>query len=410
MANELHTLSIAGVNYPIQPLSFKVTSNTITTTANDTTANWGGLGCTAHYYTTAGQLTGQPSQYGFLANYSSGSEVHQLWMTQASGSMYHRGGNYNGWSGGWRTLIDDSNYSTWFYNKTDTDSRINTAIANLVNSAPDTLNTLKELSDALGADPNFATTITNHLANKANKDGSNATGTWPINITGHADTAGSSTYAARLGDSSSYYTKLSLDTALAGKAPTHDHPYFPITGGSLSGDNRTIGSTMGGGTDSWSIGGYGTGDTGECRITIKDNSNDKFAIQIEDYTGTIYRPLIVESENVIGTKFTGPLAGNADTATNADTVDNLHASDFFRAYGTQDSGNSYDSDWGQSVVTFDPVANGTYPEKNPNVTILNLGNNYARRKQLSFNYNNNNIYFRRKIDNAWQPWVRLALA
>ena len=92
--------------------------------------------------------------------------------------------------------------------------------------------------------------------------------------------------------------------------PSHTHDYFPITGGSLSGDNRTIGSTMGGGTDSWSIGGYGTGDNGECRITIKDNANDKFAIQIEDYTGTTYRPLVVESGNVTGTKFTGPLVGD----------------------------------------------------------------------------------------------------
>jgi hypothetical protein len=95
---------------------------------------------------------------------------------------------------------------------------------------------------------------------------------------------------------------------------------------------------------------------------------------------------------------------------NADTVDNLHASDLFRAYGTLGTGNSYDSDWGQSIVTFDPVVNGTYPESNPNVTILNLGNNYARRKQLAFNYNNDNIYFRRRLDSSWKPWVRLALA
>lgn len=95
---------------------------------------------------------------------------------------------------------------------------------------------------------------------------------------------------------------------------------------------------------------------------------------------------------------------------NADTVDNLHASDLFKAYGTLGTENSYDSNWGQSVVTFAPVVNGTYPESNPNVTILNLGNDYARRKQLAFNYNNNNIYFRRRLDSSWQPWVRLALA
>lgn len=40
------------------------------------------------------------------------------------------------------------------------------AVAALVNSSPSTLDTLKELSDALGADPNFATTVTNALAGK----------------------------------------------------------------------------------------------------------------------------------------------------------------------------------------------------------------------------------------------------
>lgn len=39
-----------------------------------------------------------------------------------------------------------------------------TAITNLVNGAPAVLDTLKELSDALGADKNFATTIANNIA------------------------------------------------------------------------------------------------------------------------------------------------------------------------------------------------------------------------------------------------------
>ncbi|AOJ59212.1 hypothetical protein AQ477_21825 [Burkholderia thailandensis] len=40
-------------------------------------------------------------------------------------------------------------------------------IAALVGQSPETLNTLKELADALGNDPNFATTVTNQLALKA---------------------------------------------------------------------------------------------------------------------------------------------------------------------------------------------------------------------------------------------------
>jgi hypothetical protein len=45
-------------------------------------------------------------------------------------------------------------------------AQVAAAIAALVNSAPSALDTLKELSDALGADANFATTMTNALAGK----------------------------------------------------------------------------------------------------------------------------------------------------------------------------------------------------------------------------------------------------
>ncbi|ELY5803073.1 phage tail protein, partial [Cronobacter sakazakii] len=44
------------------------------------------------------------------------------------------------------------------------------AIADLVDSSPDALNTLNELAAALGNDPNFATTMTNALAGKQQKD------------------------------------------------------------------------------------------------------------------------------------------------------------------------------------------------------------------------------------------------
>lgn len=51
---------------------------------------------------------------------------------------------------------------------TDIESMVDTKISGLVNSAPETLDTLKELSDALGNDPNFATTIANQIGSKAN--------------------------------------------------------------------------------------------------------------------------------------------------------------------------------------------------------------------------------------------------
>jgi hypothetical protein len=60
-------------------------------------------------------------------------------------------------------------------------SYVNTQVSNLVNAAPSTLNTLNELADALGDDPNFAATMTSNLAGKVDK----------INTTGK--TVGSST-------------------------------------------------------------------------------------------------------------------------------------------------------------------------------------------------------------------------
>ena len=72
-----------------------------------------------------------------------------------------------------------SNYNTIRYtNYSDT------AISNLLDGAPDSLNTLNELAAALGDDANFASTVTNSLATKltssSNLNASNlATGTLP---------------------------------------------------------------------------------------------------------------------------------------------------------------------------------------------------------------------------------------
>ncbi len=62
-------------------------------------------------------------------------------------------------------------------------SYVDTAVSNLVDSAPDLLNTLNEIAAALGDDANFATTVTNGLAEKVAKAGDTMTGA----LTLHAD-------------------------------------------------------------------------------------------------------------------------------------------------------------------------------------------------------------------------------
>ena len=49
------------------------------------------------------------------------------------------------------------------------DTTLDTKVAALVDSAPETLDTLKELSTALGDDPNFATTVATNIGTKLNK-------------------------------------------------------------------------------------------------------------------------------------------------------------------------------------------------------------------------------------------------
>ena len=83
-----------------------------------------------------------------------------------------------------------------------TASQVSSAISNLVDSAPETLNTLNELAAALGDDPNFATTITNQIAQKADAS-----------------------------DLDNYATTEALTSGLAGKANTsHTHNAAQISG------------------------------------------------------------------------------------------------------------------------------------------------------------------------------------
>jgi len=70
---------------------------------------------------------------------------------------------------------------------TQMNSAISTAVSNLVDSAPGTLDTLNELAAALGDDPNFATTVTNNIATKLPLAGGTLTGNLDVGGTVTAD-------------------------------------------------------------------------------------------------------------------------------------------------------------------------------------------------------------------------------
>lgn len=102
------------------------------------------------------------------------------------------------------------------------------------------------------------------------------------------------------------------------------------------------------------------------------------------------------------------LGGGGHTLLSSLNGSHNHDGRYVRAFGT--SNDNIDSDWGQSFKTFDPIPSGTPPEQNPNISILNIGENFNRRKQLAFIWNNDNIYYRRHIDSSFTNWRRLAFA
>jgi hypothetical protein len=79
-----------------------------------------------------------------------------------------------------------------------TETYVNNAVANLVNSAPTTLDTLKELSDALGADANFATTVATNIGNVNNKSNAAYNQANSANILAGAAFVSSNTNAAAI--------------------------------------------------------------------------------------------------------------------------------------------------------------------------------------------------------------------
>ena len=123
-----------------------------------------------------------------------------------------------------------------------------------------------------------------------------------------------------------------------------------------------------------------------------------------------WRPIV---DNLTSGSTTSSLSANqgrvlAELINGKSDSDHNHDDRYVRAFGT--SNDNIDSDWGQSFKTFDSIPLGTPPEQNSNISILNIGEDFNRRKQLAFTGTNNNIYYRRRVDGTgFTNWVRLAL-
>jgi hypothetical protein len=114
---------------------------------------------------------------------SAGRRAQFFHADSPAGGLWWRArqGDSIGWHD-WQKVWTSYNFDpTTFLTSSDltgyaTESYVNTAVSNLVDSAPTTLDTLNELAAALGDDPNFATTVTNSIATKLPLAGGTMTG------------------------------------------------------------------------------------------------------------------------------------------------------------------------------------------------------------------------------------------
>ncbi|WP_244986260.1 tail fiber protein [Chromobacterium violaceum] len=109
---------------------------------------------------------------GLLFVFSDGGMVYQQYQSYKSAGCWYRCRYLGNWSQ-WQKLADAATTLAG-YGITDgaTKTELKAAVDGLVSGAPGALNTLQELAAALGNDNNFAATITNQLAGKADKSSS----------------------------------------------------------------------------------------------------------------------------------------------------------------------------------------------------------------------------------------------
>ena len=121
---------------------------------------------------------------------------------------------------------------------------VDNRVAGIVNSAPETLDTLNELATALGDDPNFATTVANQIGTKVDKVDGKGLSTNDLTNTLKANydtsyTHSQSAHAPSNAQKNSDITKAEIEAKLTGNITTHTHSQYLTEHQSLTGYAKT---------------------------------------------------------------------------------------------------------------------------------------------------------------------------
>lgn len=168
--------------------------------------------------------------------------------------------------------------------KIATTAYVTTAVSNLIDSSPSTLNTLNELAAALGDDANFSTTITNSLATKLSLSGGTLTGA----LTGTSaafSTSSTTDHVLRLTDDgvADYDTTFPDTATYQLQTNTTSNKTFKLINNGSGTFNLNVegSSTLNGNVEANDIKAIGSGglslqtDEGTKRIFIADNGDVK---------------------------------------------------------------------------------------------------------------------------------------
>jgi hypothetical protein len=233
-----------------------------------------------------------------------------------SGIITATGGN----STNWNTAYGWGNHASQSY---ATQTYVNTAIANLVDSAPATLDTLNELAAALGDDPNFATTVATSIGTKQNQ----LNGTGFVKVSGTTVSYDNSTYYLASNPSGyiSSYTETDTLATVTGRGATTTTTLNlakVITTG-------LYGQSLGGNNPIWQYDasnlGYG--------IIYNEGSPDTLRIDVSGQAVTGTPDFLVGPDYAQVNGNTVWHAGNDGTGSglDADLLDGNHASAFYLA-------------------------------------------------------------------------------
>ena len=180
-----------------------------------------------NYFTDGDTVINMTNNDGFV--YDDNINKMYVKLDGTNREIYHTG-IFTDNSANWNTAYGWGNHASAGYITSlsgyATTSYVDTAVSNLVDSAPGTLDTLNELAAALGDDPNFATTISNQIGTKLDA-------THDMTLTLNGDVSGAATFTdmgnatltvAVANDSHThdgrYYTEAEVNSLLAGKLST----------------------------------------------------------------------------------------------------------------------------------------------------------------------------------------------